>query len=413
MMRMLTRDERLDWLQLARTGGVGPRTFTKLLSRFETPRRALRELPRLAAETGARDRYHPFSRAEAEAELEAIENAGWDLVTRADAAYPSRLREIPDPPPVFTVRGCTSVLTAPAVAVVGARNASGNGRAFAKSLARDLAAEGLVVVSGLARGIDGAAHEGALAAEGVTVAALASGLDVPYPPEHTDLLARLAETGAGISERPMGAEPQARHFPKRNRLIAGLSIGVVVVEAAPHSGSLITAHLAADLGREVMAVPGSPLDPRHRGTNQLLREGATLVESAADVTAVLAPQLEGMPLPLRPRRSRTEARPKATAREPAGRWAEGAGDRAAPGSVSSMPARPLGVAGPDVGAVSSDQDDVSRRVCACLGPEPLLVDELIRQCSAPTSAVQNALLELELEGRITRHPGGRVALALG
>jgi DNA processing protein len=234
------------------------------------------------------------------------------------------------------------------------------------------------VVSGLARGIDTAAHEGALE-HGTTVAVVASGIDVPYPRENAVLMARIAMHGVVLSERPLGREPEARHFPRRNRLIAGLALGVVVVEAAPKSGSLITARLAGEQGREVMAVPGTPLDPRHRGTNQLLREGAMLVESAADVLAAV-----GVVRRQVPRRAAPAAPPVK--------------DPPAP------PSRP-------VSGTGSDRDPVAARVRATLGPEPLLVDELIRQCHASSAEVQHALMELELDGRIERHPGGRVSLA--
>jgi DNA processing protein len=273
---------------------------------------------------------------------------------------------------------------------------------LAHSLAGELAQGGLLIISGLARGIDAAAHEGALAAGAPTVAVIASGVDVAYPSEHAELMERIAGSGAIVSERPPGAVPQARHFPRRNRLISGLSLGVVVVEAAPQSGSLITARLAAEQGREVMAVPGSPLDPRHRGTNQLLRDGATLVECAADVRAALGPfappPRRQMPAPEAgsPVRDRapTTARAAGTPIRDRGRAAE----RARP-AAAQLPLAP------------ADGADLLDRLCECLGPEPLLVDELIRQCRASTAEVQRALMELELDGRLERHPGNRVSLA--
>jgi DNA processing protein len=381
MPRTLSPTEKLDWLQLCRSDGIGPRTFFKLLRRFGSARRAYEELPRLAAQMGSSDRLRRCRREDAEAELEALEQLGARLIAHGEPGYPQRLAEIADPPPVLAVRGDLDLLHLPGVALVGARNASGNGRMLAGSLARELAAAGLVVVSGLARGIDTAAHEGALAS-GATVAVIASGIDVPYPPENAELMERIAARGAVISERPPGSVPQARHFPKRNRLIAGLSLGVVVVEAAPQSGSLITARLAAEQGREVMAVPGSPLDPRHRGTNQLLRDGAVLVETAEDIRAALGP--------LAAQAARSEA-----------------------GRMRRPPPDPGPANGTDSSADRStrpDHDDLLVRVCGRLGPEPLLVDELIRQCDATTAEVQRALLELELEGRIERHPGNRVSL---
>jgi DNA processing protein len=398
MAPILTSAEKLDWLQLCRSGGVGPQTFFKLLRRFGSARRALDELPRLAREAGGEDRWRCCRRDEAEAELAATLDLGCAVITRDEAGYPRRLAEIADPPPLLIVRGRIGLLEQPAVALVGARNASGNGRMLAHNLASELAAAGLVVVSGLARGIDTAAHEGALAAGAPTIAVIASGVDVAYPSENAELMERIAADGAIVSERPLGAVPQARHFPRRNRLISGISLGVVVVEAAPQSGSLITARLAAEQGREVMAVPGSPLDPRHRGTNQLLRDGATLVESAADVLAALGP------LALPPARTTgagnnevvgvKNATSGASMRRSEGR---------APSHDSSAPLQlPLEPA-PD--------GDVIGRVCERLGPEPLLVDELIRQCRASTAEVQRALMELELDGRLERHPGNRVSLA--
>jgi DNA processing protein len=377
-MARLSDSEKIDWLQLCRSGGVGPRTFFKLLERFGTARRAYEELPRLMREAGG-DRWQRCRRDEAEAELEALLALGAQLLARVEPEYPPHLAEIADPPPLLAVLGEPALVAAPAVAIIGARNASAHGRMLAKSLAKDLAEAGLVVVSGLARGIDTAAHEGALAAGAATVAVIASGIDVPYPPDNEALMAEIAASGAVVSERPPGAVPQARHFPRRNRIIAGLCLGVVVVEAAPQSGSLITARLAAEQGREVMAVPGSPLDPRHRGTNQLLRDGATLVESAADIRAALGGAFAVAATPIaRPRRR--EAPPPVPRPKP----------------VSAPP--------PPVG-------DLLGRLQERLGVEPLLVDELIRQCHATSAEVQQALLELELEGRIERHPGNRVSLA--
>jgi DNA processing protein len=401
MARALSRDEKIDWLQLARSGGVGPQTFFKLLARFRTARKALEELPRLAREAGAEDRWRRCPRDDAEAEVAAIAELGCALIAKGEPGYPERLAEIADPPPLLVVRGQAELLGRPAIAVVGARNASANGRMFAHHLAGELAAADLVVISGLARGIDTAAHDGALGADAPTVAVIASGVDVAYPSDNALLMERIAETGAIVSERPLGAVPQARHFPRRNRLISGLSLGVVVVEAAPQSGSLITARLAAEQGREVMAVPGSPLDPRHRGTNQLLRDGATLVESAADVLAALGPLV---PAP-------------AQELSPAGRPG-----RSAPGSDRAQARRPTMRARSESLAddravpqlpLETNGGDVIGRVCERLGPEPLLVDELIRQCRASTAEVQRALMELELDGRLERHPGNRVSLAAG
>jgi DNA processing protein len=273
------------------------------------------------------------------------------------------------PPPIIAVLGHIEILRREAVAIVGARNASALGMKFAKTMAMDLGAANLVVASGLARGIDSAAHEGALRTG--TIAVVAGGIDVVYPPENQALYDAIRQQGAVISEMPLGAAPQARHFPRRNRLISGLSRGVVVIEAAEGSGSLITANYALEQGREVFAVPGSPLDPRARGTNRLLREGGTLTESANDVLNVLAPILGH------------------AFREPAA-WA------------------PESASGADV-TLEHDADRVRAAVEEKLGPSPTDVDELIRQCGAPAQAVLMVLLELDLAGRIERHPGNRVS----
>jgi DNA processing protein len=387
-MHPLTPTEKLDWLQLARTGGIGPIGCRKLLDRLGSAGRVLAALPGMIA-AGTAPGVMLCPRPDAARELEAIRALGAALLARDDADYPLRLREIGDPPPVLTVRGRPALLAAPAVAVVGARNASGNGCRFARHLAAELAETGLAVVSGLARGIDTAAHEGALDAGGATVAVLASGADVAYPEENAALMARIGELGVLVSERPLGAAPRAKDFPRRNRIISGLCLGVVVVEAAPRSGSLITAELAAEQGREVMAVPGTPLDPRHRGTNQLLRNGAQLVESAADVLEVLRPALAA-PRATVPRQA-APAFPRAATAAP----------EAAPPEAEAIRAAPAAPAG---GLVLS--------LAGRRGPEPVALDALIRDCARSASEVQAALLELELEGRIERHPGNLVSLRL-
>lgn len=375
-MDAASRDEVIPWLRLARSEGVGPITCGRLLAFHGTVAAVLKDLQRQPLADG-RQRRVP-ARAEVMDELSALDQLAGHLLIKVSPRYPGLLRGLPDAPPVLSLRGDPGLLHAPAVAIVGARNASANGRVFARRLAQELAAAGVVVVSGLARGIDTAAHEGALAADGATVAVIATGVDVAYPPENAALMEQIAARGAVVSERPLGAVARAKDFPRRNRVIAGLSLGVVVVEAAPASGSLITARLALDYGREVMAVPGSPMDPRHRGTNQLLREGAHLVESAADVLAVLGP------VPERRRAPPLRAAPIA---------------RAAPKKIVERPAA--------VAAALSD------RVLAALGPTPLAVDELIRECDAAAPEMQAVLLELELAGRIDRQPGNRVCLRAG
>jgi DNA processing protein len=370
-LRPLELAEKVRWLMLARSDGIGPVRFHRLIGRLGSAKAALAALPGMIA-AGTAPGVRLCAREQAEGELAGIAALGAALLASAEPDYPAGLRAIPDPPPVLAVLGDLAALHGPAVAIVGARNASTNGCRFAKALAAELAAAGLVVVSGLARGIDTAAHEGALAAGGRTVAVIASGVDVPYPPENEPLARRIAQQGSVVSERPLGAAPQARHFPRRNRIIAGLALGVVVVEAAPGSGSLITARLAAEQGREVMAVPGSPMDPRHQGTNALLRDGASLVQGAVDVLELLRPL---MGPPRRPPMPRPQARP--------------------------------GVVPP-----SAPADALPERLVERLGPEPVALDDLVRDSGASVAAVQDALLELELAGRLERHPGNRVALRL-
>ncbi len=386
MADSLTLTERLDWLQLARSEGVGPKTFYRLMHRFGSARRAFEALPGVSAETDGRERRR-CRRDEAEAELDGLEALGARLIAHGEHAYPALLGQIHDPPPVISVRGDLDALGGVTVAIVGARNASANGRVLAGRFAKELAGGGFPVISGLARGIDTSAHEGALEAGGRTVAVIASGVDIAYPADNAALMERIAETGAVVSERPLASAPQARHFPRRNRLISGLSKGVVVVEAAPKSGSLITARFALEQNREVMAVPGSPLDPRHRGTNQLLRDGAALVETAEDIVQAMD-GLASTPRPRRPAETLAPAPSARAAPEPSPERI----DRADPPSPS-----PAGT--------------LLETVCERLGTEPLLVDELIRQCHAGSAEMQHALFELELEGRIQRHPGNRVSLA--
>jgi DNA processing protein len=363
----LSDAERRAWLRLSRAQNVGPVTFAALLARYHSARAALEALPRLARRGGARDLKIPTD-DEARRELDALEHFGGRMIASCEAEFPSGLAALDAPPPYITIRGRTELLTREMIAVVGARNASALGRKFAGQLAGDLVEAGMIVVSGLARGIDTAAHEGAL--RGGTIAVLAGGVDDIYPPENAGLYERIAQDGAVISEMPVGQRPQAMHFPRRNRIISGLSRGVVVVEASEGSGSLITANFALEQGREVFAVPGSPLDPRAKGTNRLIREGAMLTESAGDVLDVLQPQL---------------------------------------GRAFREPDDP-----PPHGPVEADDastDRVRRQIEELLGPAPVEIDELVRQCGAPVSAVLIVLLELELAGRLTRHPGNRVSVA--
>jgi DNA processing protein len=366
--RSFAKQERLDWLRLIRSENVGPITFYQLLARFGTAQAALEALPELAKRGGRERPIRIPSRAAAERELAALEAVGGRLLCRDEPGYPATLRAVEDAPPVLMLRGHAHLLERRMIGIVGARNASASGRRFARQLAAALGEAELVVVSGLARGIDASAHEGALAHG--TVAVMAGGVDIVYPEENRELYGAVVAQGLAVSEMPPGTEPQGRHFPRRNRIISGLCLGLVVVEAAARSGSLITARYAADQGREVFAVPGSPLDPRCKGTNGLIRDGAHLTESAADVLAVL----EGMGrLPL--------------GEEP-----------------------PVEAAPPAPEPAPSELERARQRVLEALGPTPVPVDELLRQTHLSPAVVSMVLLELELAGRLERHPGHRVSL---
>ena len=351
----------VDRLRLVRSPGIGPVTFRQLLARFGSPAAALDAVPNLAARGGGKP-PRLASIADAEREIARVEALGGRYLVLGQGLYPRALSELDDAPPLLTVQGDLKLLERPLVAIVGARNASAAACRFARQLAYDLGQQGAVVVSGLARGIDTAAHEGSI--ETGTIGVIAGGLDVFYPPENETRQRAMAERGLVIAEMAPGTEPRARHFPYRNRIIAGLSQGTVVVEAAPRSGSLITARLAGEQGREVMAVPGSPLDPRAQGCNQLIRDGATLVQNAADVLEAVRPT--------QPRFASPVAR-----FEP---------------------------------AEAESNDDASGAIEDLLGPSPVPVDDLIRLSGASSGSVQIALLELDLAGRLDRHAGGKVSL---
>jgi len=367
--RRLSSQDRLDWLRLIRSENVGPMTFYRLLERFGGAGRALDALPALAARGGGSKRIKVCSIADAEREMETLANIGGVFIARGEAEYPPLLAHIEDAPPLLTVKGNVQLLAKKAVAVVGARNASVNGQRFAREMAMELGVAGLLVVSGMARGIDARAHEGALGTG--TVAVLGGGVDVIYPKENAALYENICEQGALISEVAPGTEPKARHFPRRNRLISGISRGVVVVEAAPRSGSLITARMALEQGREVFAVPGSPLDPRARGANGLIRQGAVLTESAADVIQ----NLNQLPRTLD----------------------EGTESFDFKGNSG-------------ISADETELEKARNRVLESLSPAPVTVDELIRTCKVSPPVASMALLELELAGRLERHPGNRVSL---
>jgi DNA processing protein len=347
-----------------------------MLRRFGSAAAALDALPRLARRSERARTVTATTRAAAEAELSALSRLGGRTLCWGEPFYPAALAQIEDAPPVLSVLGRVALLNQPIIAIVGARNASANGRRLARELAAELGQGGLVVVSGLARGIDAAAHLGAI--DTGTAAAVAGGIDIVYPEENRNLYDAMRLQGLIAAELPFGSEPQARHFPRRNRIISGMALGVLVVEAAARSGSLITARYAAEQGREVFAVPGSPLDPRCRGTNDLLRRGATLTETAEDVLTQLGPLLQAVPAP-RP------AAPLPRADE-----------------ASPEPARRV------VGGPPSD-DDAIDMILERLGPTPVAVDELVRQCQLTASAVATLLLELELSGRVERHPGNLVS----
>jgi DNA processing protein len=346
---------------LLRTPGIGPVTFRQLITRFGSASSALEAVPDLARRGGGKVPAL-CTRSDAEREIARVEKLSARWLALGQGLYPRSLAELEDAPPLLIAKGNLNLLDRQPVAIVGARNASAAACRFARGLAHDLGQHDLIVVSGLARGIDSAAHDGALPTG--TIGVIAGGIDVFYPPENEERQKALYERGLVLAEMPPGTEPRARHFPYRNRIIAGMSSGTVVVEAAPRSGSLITARLAAEAGREVMAVPGSPLDPRAQGCNQLIRDGATLIQSAADVVEAI-----------RPFESRVHSAP--------------------------VPYEP---------AEQMNGDDALDLVEHLLGPSPVPVDEVIRLSGASSGAVQMALLELDLAGRLDRHAGGRVSL---
>jgi DNA processing protein len=354
----------VDRLRLVRSPGIGPVTYRQLIARFGSAAAALEAVPDLAARGGGRP-PRLTSLSDAEREIERVDQVGGRYLALGQGLYPRSLAELDDAPPLLTAKGDLKLLDKPLVAMVGARNASAAACRFARQLAYDLGQQGVIVASGLARGIDSAAHDGAL--QTGTIGVVAGGLDVFYPPENEERQKAMFERGLVIAEMPPGTEPRARHFPYRNRIIAGLAAGTVVVEAAPRSGSLITARLAAEAGREVMAVPGAPLDPRAQGCNQLIRDGATLIQNAADVLEAVRPM---QPHLASPRTTYSSSEPE---------WFDGDAD--ALGMIEDL-----------------------------LGPSPVPVDEIIRLSGVPSGAVQMSLLELDLAGRLDRHAGGKVSL---
>ena len=369
--------QRIAAIALARTRGVGPITWRHLLARFGTPVAAIEALPELALRGGKRG-AEAARRDDIEREIDSVTALGGRYVIVGDPDYPALLDVFSGAPSVMIVKGDTAHFARPAIAMVGARNASAAACRFACMLAGELAAQGYVIVSGLARGIDTAAHQGAIDQGGgdrggATIGVIASGIDVYFPPQNRALQDQMGDDHLLVTEYPPGTEPLARQVPHRNRIIAGLSLGTVVVEAAPKSGSLLTARMAGERGRDVMAVPGSPLDPRAQGCNLLIREGATLVQSADDILECIG---AGQIIP------RVYAPP--------------------PPSLTPSP----------VPRSYVEAGDAEReRVRGLLGPVAVSVDELARQADLPVELVQSILLEFELAGRISYHAGGRVSWA--
>lgn len=359
-MEPLSQTEAFARIRLLRSPNVGPVSYRQLLRRFGTAEAAVAALPDLVRQSAAG--YRVASEDRVAAEIQAVRSAGARYLFHDSLDYPPLLAELDGAPPILTCCGDLALAQRPCVAIVGARNASAAAVKLARMFAGELAEAGFVVVSGLARGIDGAAHQASLT--GGTIGVIASGIEIAYPPEHADLQEAVATQGLLLAEQPPGTEPLARHFPSRNRIIAGIAAGTLIVEAAPKSGSLITARLAGEAGREVMAVPGSPLDSRSQGCNQLIRDGATLVQRTEDVIELL---------------TSFQGQPRSVLRETATDW--------------------------ELAEADSDPADI----VSLLTTAPVAVDELVRQSGASAGAVQLALLELELAGSLVRHAGGRVS----
>lgn len=366
----INETQRLAWLRLSRTENVGPITFYQLISRFGTAEKALEALPELAKRGGRKKPLVAASKNDIEREYAALQKLGGQIIIPLDETYPLPLTAIDDAPPALSVLGNPAFLNKPCVAIVGARNASLNGKKFTAKLAHDLGSRGQIIASGLARGIDTAAHAGAI--DTGTIAVVAGGIDVVYPEENQKLYEEIIEKGAILAESKLGQQPFAAAFPRRNRIVSGISRGVIVIEATQNSGSLITARMAGEQGREVYAVPGSPLDPRASGPNHLIREGATLVRNADDV-------LEGL----------------------LDFTGNGMRDNFTPINLL-----------PEMSALQDEEytEKLLADVLSHLSFTPITVDELVRVCHVSISVLQSVLLELELAGRINRLPAGRIVL---
>ncbi len=376
MINNLSEKERLDWIQLSRTENIGSKTFFKLLELYKTADKALEALPEMSIRGGRKKAITPFDIGKVEQEVENIANYGAEIIAFCEDKYPEPLRHISDPPPIITIFGNAELLSKESIAIVGARNASTNGCRLAHKIAGGLGSPlgkgGYVIVSGLARGIDTAAHRGSI--DYGTIAVIAGGIDNIYPRENTQLYKEIAEKGVIIAESPFGNVPRADSFPRRNRIISGLSLGTVIVEATLRSGSLITTRLAMEQGREVMAIPGFPLDPRAEGPNKLLKQGATLVTSAEDII---------------------EAVSCATPERQASLFEEDA----ATFTIDTEEYNQV-----------ANNENINDILLDKMGTTAISIDDLIANCNADVNAVLTSLLELEIAGRILRHPGNMVSL---
>lgn len=366
--KKLSQDEKFARIRLSRSENVGPITYKHLIAKYKSATSALEVLPSLAQKGGGKRQIKICKVSTLEKEISGIKAFGAKFLILGDIAYPKLLTQVEDAPPIISVKGHQHLLEKPSIGIVGARNASAIGHKIARTIAQELGEEGYIITSGLARGIDTSAHIGALSTG--TIAALGGGIDIFYPKENRDLQNQISNEGLLISEQPLGTKPQARHFPRRNRIISGLSKGVLVIEAAMKSGSLITARLALEQNREVFAVPGSPLDPRSNGTNNLIKQGAALVENSGDVLEALK-------------------------------------------TITNLsfedPVKPLF----DENYIAQEDSisDKKRRVVQeRLSPTPVEIDEIIRQVKLETSEVLTIILELELAGLAVRHPGNKVSL---
>lgn len=365
--RPLTDTDKRDWLRLIRSAHLGPVTFHNILRYYGSAAKAIERLPEMAQRGGTKRQIKLADEKTVAQELKALKSCNATLLAWGEPGYPVGLMQLEDAPPLLAVKGNPTITDTPGIAIVGARNASAIGQRFTRDIAAQLCLQGFCILSGLARGIDKAAHEGALSADGGTAAFIGTGIDVVFPPENAALHEQLAERGAIFAEMPPGTPPLAQNFPRRNRLISGASLGVLVIEAALKSGSLITARMAGEQGREVMAVPGSPLDPRCHGSNDLIRNGAALIERVEDILAILTPR-QRMPM--------------------------------------AQPAPAMAAPVPDDGDLGRAHAEIDR----LLSPSPTLVDDLIRLSGLPVAIVQMVLTEKELAGTAQRHPGNRISL---